>query len=344
MAFLKNTWYMAAWGDEVTREPMARTLLGESVLMYRREDGTPVAIHNRCPHRHAPLNQGKLIGDEIQCPYHGLRFNSTGACTNNPHGQHKIPPAMCVPAYTLAERDSILWIWMGAGSPDESLIPDFSVLTRPEHRTIRRLMTVDADYRLIADNILDLTHIVYVHKGIGGQQFLESESSATEQVGQQVWCRRRNEAITAAPAFRAVEPGYNTVKVDKHQNIRWDPPSNMLLEILHHESGNPRNLRTTNYGGNLLTPETEARTHYFWSVTRDYATENEALDEVIGSALRDAFVNEDKPIIEAQQAMMNLSGGNLPQPVLIETDAAAMRARRVLDTLMQSERSNATAH
>lgn len=343
MAFLENTWYMAGWAEEVTQTPMARTLLGESVLMYRRENGEAVAMQNRCPHRHAPLHLGQRVGDEIECPYHGLRLDATGACTDNPHGRHVIPPAMRIKAYPLVELYSVLWIWMGDAPPDTALIPDFSVFTRDGHRTVRRSMMVEADYRLIADNVLDLTHIVFVHKGIGGQAFLQNESNETQQLGQQVWCRRRNVGITAAPAYRAVEPGYNDVKVDKQQNIRWDVPSNLLLHIQHHETGQPERLLTNNYGGNLLTPETETRTHYFWSVTRDYALDNERLDVLLEKAVEDAFAGEDKPIIEAQQRMMNLAGDRLPPTVLIETDSAAVRARRLLEGLIQAEQGQSAA-
>lgn len=338
MAFLKNAWYAAAWAEEVGREMLARTLLGESVLMYRRLDGRAVAIGNRCPHRHAPLNEGKLIGDEVQCPYHGLKFDCSGACTENPHGKRFIPVTMAVKSYPLVERHSVLWIWMGDAPADEALIPDFEVLANTSaHRTVRGHMMVEADYRLVADNLLDLTHIVYVHKGLGGLAFLENESSETEQRGNQVWSRRRNQGITAAAAYRAAEPGYEKVKVDKFQNMRWDPPSNLLLEIVHHETGKPESLRTVNHGGNLLTPETLSRTHYFWSITRDFALDNAALDGIMGKTVHDAFVGEDKPIVEAQQRMMNLSGEQIPSPVLLETDAAAARARRVLDKLIVAE-------
>ena len=345
MAFLKNAWYVAAWAEEVDRTPMARTLLGESVLMYRREDGQAVAMGNRCPHRHAPLCDGRLVGDAIECPYHGLKFDTSGTCVDNPHGRHLIVPAMRVDSYTLVERYGALWIWMGDAAPDESLIPDFGVLNDVAHyRTVRRHMMVEADYRLVADNVLDLTHIVYVHKGIGGLGFLENESNETQQVGNQVWCRRRNEGIKAAPAYRAVVPDYNHILVDKQQNIRWDPPANLLLEIVHHETQKPDSLRTVNYGGNLLTPETEGRTHYFWSVSRGYALDNEALDAAMEKGVNDAFAGEDKPIIEAQQRMMNLHGDQTPAPVLLETDVAAMRARRVLEGLIATEAKSTAAH
>jgi vanillate O-demethylase monooxygenase subunit len=128
--FLKNCWYVAAWAKDVGRELLGRTYLSESVCLYRKEDGTPVAIGDRCPHRFAPLHLGQLKGDVVECPYHGLQFDCSGKCSHNPHGDGKIPAAAKVRQYTLAERHSLLWIWMGDPErADAALIPDYSFLT-----------------------------------------------------------------------------------------------------------------------------------------------------------------------------------------------------------------------
>ena len=90
--YLKNTWYVATWADEVGRQPLRRKLLDQDLAIFRKQDGQPVAIGNRCPHRFAPLSMGKLIGDCIECPYHGLQFDGSGNCVVNPHGNKAIPP------------------------------------------------------------------------------------------------------------------------------------------------------------------------------------------------------------------------------------------------------------
>jgi phenylpropionate dioxygenase-like ring-hydroxylating dioxygenase large terminal subunit len=123
--FLRNCWYIAAESREVGRAPLGRILLKEPVVLYRREDGTPVALEDRCCHRRAPLHKGKLIGDRIQCGYHGFTFDTSGACVAIP-GQDKVPPTVGVRSYPVAERHRYLWIWMGEKEKaDPALIPDF---------------------------------------------------------------------------------------------------------------------------------------------------------------------------------------------------------------------------
>jgi phenylpropionate dioxygenase-like ring-hydroxylating dioxygenase large terminal subunit len=78
--FLRNYWYVAAYDHEIGRRPLGRIILGEPIVFYRLEDGTPVALEDRCAHRHLPLSMGTLVGDTLQCHYHGLRYDKTGTC------------------------------------------------------------------------------------------------------------------------------------------------------------------------------------------------------------------------------------------------------------------------
>src|SRR2546423_7561339 len=122
--FLRNSWYVAARSAEVARKPLARILLNEPVALYRKEDGTPVALEDRCCHRQLPLSMGKLEGDDLRCGYHGLKFAPSGQCIEIP-GQASIPPQARVRAYPLVERYRWLWIWMGAPErADPKLIPN----------------------------------------------------------------------------------------------------------------------------------------------------------------------------------------------------------------------------
>ena len=135
--FLKNAWYAAAWSYEVKKELFERTIIGESILFYRKENNQAVAINNTCPHRYSPLHMGVLMGDVVECAYHGLRYDSSGRCVHNPHGDGKIPEKMCTRAYPLEETHNMLWIWMGDPAlADPATIPDFSCHTDPNYPSV----------------------------------------------------------------------------------------------------------------------------------------------------------------------------------------------------------------
>src|SRR6478735_5932518 len=158
--YLRNAWYVAAWADDLAEgQLIGRTVLKEPIVLYRTNDGTVAALQDRCSHRFAPLHMGKIMrGDRIQCPYHGLEFDSSGACVLNPHGAKNIPSRAGVRGFPVLEKHKAIWIWMGEKPPDVSKVPDFGVLDNvPELYTTKRdKMTIRANYELIIDNLLDL--------------------------------------------------------------------------------------------------------------------------------------------------------------------------------------------
>ena len=177
--YLRNAWYVAAWSDNLADgQLLSRTILKEPIVLFRKSDGHIAALQDRCPHRFAPLHMGKIVGgDRVQCPYHGLEFDSSGACVLNPHGTKNIPPRARVRSYPVTEKHKAIWIWMGEQPPDLAKVPDFSVLDNvPEmHATKRDRITIRANYELIIDNLLDLSHTSYLHDGILGN----SDTTAT---------------------------------------------------------------------------------------------------------------------------------------------------------------------
>src|SRR5688572_13476764 len=107
----RNCWYIAAWSHEVGRSIFARTIFGERIAMFRTQAGGVAALAGVCPHRLFPFEHGALVGDAVQCGYHGLQFDSTGACIAAP-GQAE-PPKGRVRTYPVVERWKWVWIWMG---------------------------------------------------------------------------------------------------------------------------------------------------------------------------------------------------------------------------------------
>ena len=129
--FLKNTWYVAARTDEVEEAPSAHTILGDDVVLFRQEDGRPVALEDACPHKKLPLSMGRRKGNHIECGYHGMVLDGAGQCVHIP-SQTTIPKKARVRAYPLAEKLGFVWIWMGdATLADESLILDIDDFDDP---------------------------------------------------------------------------------------------------------------------------------------------------------------------------------------------------------------------
>jgi len=341
MKFLRNTWYVAAWDNEI--EPGAlfqRVLLNEPVLMFRDEAGKVQAISDRCPHRFAPLHMGKLLGNAVQCPYHGLEFNGQGRCTHNPHGDGAIPRAAVVKTYPVVEKYSLIWIWMGdLDRADEGCIPDFSSLD-PEHFYVgKRYLHVQANYVLETDNIMDLSHIQYVHPGTLGSSEVSQSKTSVEQQGDSVWSYRevRNE-IMPDFLYEAMNIPKGT-RVDRWIDVRWDAPANMMLFAGAVPTGRPREEGVNNPLPHLFTPETDTTTHYWFAFSLPKAMGDMAagIVEQQVASIEVPFRTEDLPMLQAQQNMMGESEFWDLKPVLLVGDAGAVRARRVLDGLIAEE-------
>jgi len=341
MTYLRNAWYVAGFDDELRPgELLARTYLGENVVLFRASDGTPRALQDRCPHRFAPLSAGKLVGDAIQCGYHGLTFDAGGACVRNPHGP--APKAACVKPYALRERHRLLWIWMSdAASADETMIPDFgAVAAAPEDACFRGYLPTACDTMLLVDNILDLSHVDYLHPSTLGSGAISRTKATVEDLAERSlkvsWI---SSGDLAPPAFdrELREQGRPT---DQWTEVTWTAPSNMLLSVGATLQGEARNQGISTLNLHLGTPERPGHTHYWYWSTRDFAVSAEA-NAFIRPMVENVFRGEDKPMLEAQQSRMGDADFWSLKPVLLTLDAGAVRARRKLAALIEAERSKA---
>lgn len=337
MKFIRNTWYVAAWGDEVGRALLPRTLLEEPVVLYRRTDGRPVAMQDRCPHRFAPLHMGQLDGDVVECPYHGLRFDGTGACVLNPHGEGRIPGAARVGTYAVEERYGVVWIWMGRSEDaDASKIPSFGHLVDPSLRTVKGSTHIKANYQLVADNLLDLTHTQFLHARTQKTPDFLVVPHEVVQEGSTVHSRRWMANTRGAKSFMRNFPDPE-MPVDQWTRARWDPPGLCRLDTGVTPTGRPETEGIRRNGSHLLTPETETSTHYFFANTRNYRQDDAAADADIREWQRVGFEEEDKPMLEAVQARMGTTDLMALKPILLSPDGAAMRARRIMQRLAAQE-------
>lgn len=339
--FLRNAWYVAAWSSEIGRHLLERTLLEEPICLYRKENGDAVAIGNVCPHRLASLSMGKLIGDVVQCGYHGLRYDATGACVLNPHDDGKIPPKMCVSSYPLVERHKMIWLWMGdPQKADPATIPDFSCHTDESLSMVGGMFEIKANYELISDNLLDLAHGEFVHEGILSSEAITRSKLQTIQNGTTVYANRWCPDGAAAPAWAAAFDGYEK-PVDHWLYMRWDAPAHMLLDVGVCPVGGTRADGVWTYGTDIITPKDEFNSYYFWTATRGYKVGDPGADEFWRQAIKAAFEGQDEPMIEAQQRNLGRRTIEEAQSIMISSDAAAMRARRVLAKLIASEAEGA---
>ena len=339
--FMRNAWYVVAWSAEVKRSLFARVVCGEPIVLFRKQDGTVAALSDRCPHRFAPLHRGSLLdNDVIQCAYHGLEYGTSGQCVRNPNGNGVVPKAAVLRKYPVVERYSLIWLWWGTPEEvDEALIPNFGCLVDPQYRTVGGVIQMAAHYELIADNLMDLSHVGFLHAGILGSEAIPRGKHKVRQDGNTVHSNRWCPDGIAPPAWGAMFDNY-TKPVDHWLDMRWNAPAHMLLDVGITPTGRPRSEGIAAWGTDILTPESDTSTHYFWAISRNWALGDPNVDETWRKAIDIAFGHQDKPMIEAVQQMMGSTAFEELAPVLLDVDAGAMLPRRLLTRFIAEERKD----
>jgi phenylpropionate dioxygenase-like ring-hydroxylating dioxygenase large terminal subunit len=333
--FLRNHWYIAAMAHEVGRQPLARWLLNEPVVMYRTEAGRAIALLDICPHRSYALSKGELTGDNLRCNYHGLVFGPEGQCVKIP-GQVNIPPRCKVRAFPLIERWQWLWIWMGDPAlADEALLPDMHWNDAPGWTTTGGYFELKCHYQLLVDNLMDLSHEATVHPGTIGNAAVAETPCKTEVNNTHVRTVRFIENCQPPPLFVKLR-GF-AENIDRTQDINFYPPSHIVIKskAVPHGSDPERTNMALEYRVlNGITPATDRTTHHFWAVPRSFAHE-----EAITKAFHDGSVKtfmEDIGVLEGQQARIDHQGGN-PKWIDVNADSGAVAARRIVQRLMSAE-------
>jgi vanillate O-demethylase monooxygenase subunit len=335
MQFLQNTWYAAALSDEIAcDELLSRSIIGEPVVLFRREEGAPIAMVDRCPHRFAPLSRGRLVGGFVRCGYHGLEFDTDGSCAKNPYGP--CLDTIRVNVYPIVERYGLVWIWPGEPDrADPAKIPDLSVLFSEGRRT--RFQHYGADYRtdILVDNLLDLTHVVYLHPsyvpGAADRDRYPGQMTVSELGGGVVIeTVERHQKLLSGPGDDNLTDILTVTK--------WYPGNVMPFEIEFVASGNDFGSGPKTRFTHVCTPATASTTHYFFSVTRE-STEDEAGDDTAADEQRRVVIEEDSPMLAAIDERMHGRPLIEMKPVMLPTDKGALRVRRVLDRLLQLERT-----
>lgn len=340
MNYLRNGWYCAGFSDDLQEKPRAMTVLEEPIVLYRRSDGRAVALQDRCPHRFAPLSLGKVCGDNIQCAYHGLQFGADGKCKVNPHGDHTIPKAAHVKQYPLVERDTLLWIWMGdpALAHPENVLNLQEFFNSPHHPLVRGHYTIDAHYELVTDNLMDLSHGLFLHGGslTNGEQEAANFRFNMKQVGDDVIACHGRLGVAPAPFFKKAW-GDRPAKVNHRSDMHWSAPSNLRHDVGITEPGQEPEEGIYLHVVHLLTPISDRKTIYHWVAARNFALRDDAASQALHKAINYAFTEEDSPMIAALQQRMGTIDLLSLKPVLLPGDTAGMRARRITEQLRQRE-------
>ncbi len=342
--FLRNAWYIVAVDDEVSTKPLSRKIMGEDIVLWRKSDGSVAAIEDRCCHRHLPLSMGTVSGDNIRCGYHGYLFDGAGSVIEIP-GQAHIPEKARVKSYPVIERWQWVWVWMGdPAQADSAKIPAAFWADHPQWKLSKNLpVRLKCNYHLICDNVLDVTHLTYVHPTtIGAMSLVEFEPVVKEaENGLRVerWITDR----PPSPAYKAA--GGFTGNVDRFACIEYRVPNFCVNYSNHYEAGyggwdkdlsrSPRKIEVIALS--VPTPETETTCHYFFAFARNFGFDDPAIEDLFSRGMVKVF-EEDFAILEAQQARM--SGYPDVNQVDSRNDVGVVRARRMLQKRIEEERKS----
>ncbi|WP_019528253.1 aromatic ring-hydroxylating dioxygenase subunit alpha [Dasania marina] len=311
--FVYDAWYVAGWDYEFGNEkPEQRLILEQPIVLYRKSNGKLVALTDRCVHRQAPLSMGRIEGDSIRCMYHGLRFSAQGKCVEIP-GQSLIPEKACVNRYPVVERGSWVWVWMGdPEEADPALIPPVRGFDDPEWVLRSGQLDYHAPYHLINDNLLDLSHLAYVHaNSFGATAGWSSRPPKTSLVDRGVRVDRWIEGAPPVPPLPSLSQ-YDSV--DLWVSYEFYVPGVFIMYTAMYKPGSaelfdhdePQGERLfSNFTCQAVTPvkENYSCTFFSWGPGSEFGGE-EIAEQMIAVA-KMAF-KEDKVIIEAQAKNISL--------------------------------------
>jgi vanillate O-demethylase monooxygenase subunit len=343
----RNAWYVACMPSEIDEKPLGRTVCGERIVFFRGPEGRVAAVEDWCPHRGAPLSLGRVIEGRLVCGYHGLEMGCDGKPIAMPGQRVRGFPA--VRTFPVVERHGFVWVWAGdAAYADEARIHHLPWAESPEWAYGGGLYHVACDYRLMIDNLMDLTHETYVHATSIGQKEIDEAVPKTTTEGDEVVTSRFMENVMAPPFWRMALRGNHLaddVPVDRWQICRFTPPSHVMIEVgvAHAGKGgyhaDPAH-KVSSVVVDFITPETDTSIWYFWGMARNFNPGDKALTASIREGQGKIFA-EDLEMLESQQRNLLLH----PERSLLKLniDAGGVHSRRVLERIVAAEQATVTA-
>lgn len=341
--FLRNVWYVAAWSSDVSDELQQIRLLSEKVCMFRSESGAVIALEDACPHRKLPLSNGRIKGETIECGYHGLTFDCTGQCVAAP-GKGDIPPTAKVRSYPAHEKYGLVWLWMG-----DTALADTNDIFEIEHYDdptwgINRgaSMDVKCNYLLITDNLLDPTHVAWVHQSSFAQAAAKDAPLSITKKDDGVVVHRWMLDVEPAPFYKKIVEFEGHCDRLQHYEVRY--PSHALIKAVFTPAGTggpdgPLHDQTFVMDSyNFMTPISETETRYFWFQLRNIRPDDQDLSEMMSIDVCHAF-EEDRVILEAVQ--IGLTEKTSPN-IDLSIDGGQLGFRRQLRGMIAKEQQAST--
>lgn len=340
--FVRNEWYVAANSEEVGRTLLGRQILGIGVLLYRKEDGTAVAMRNRCPHRSFPLSHGQLVGDTVECGYHGVRFGADGRCVEVP-AQDIVPSSLKTPSYPLVERAPWLWIWMGDPAlADPSDIPDHHWLSAPDYASFSGYMHCRTNYVRLHENVLDLTHFPYLHgEALGDREYIMAPFKVRVEDESVVITRRlENQPVNAAYAQAIGNAGH---RCNRTAESWFKTPGLHIAHATIDDIDGGVGGRTAFHFKivHCFTPETPHSTHYFYGTARDSAIDDEAMTAAMEKATRATFTEDEVALEQVERSWIEEDVADY-QELNLRGDLAGLHMRRIIANRAAREREKAS--
>jgi vanillate O-demethylase monooxygenase subunit len=340
--YLNNAWYCVGWEHDLDK-PKGLKILGKPLMILRQQDGDIVALDGACPHRFAPLHKGFFKDDIVQCPYHGLEFNTDGKCVHNPHSDH-IPPAAELRSYPTQVRNNAIWVWMGDPEKvsDELLPPEMDWATSDKFAIGYGYTHVRANYMLTVDNLLDLSHAAYIHtESFGAPQpphgwknNVHCDYIIEDKV---VHSQYHHGEMDTLELFKPLFPQERCVQ---HSFMTLHLPSNLTFDITISEPGAEDRHSGLNIPSfHFVTPEDEKTAHYFYAFGRDALIDVPEATEGIMAGINKAFIEEDEPMIKDIQEIMGTTDLLSLKPAVLINDKSNMAARRKLEKMIAEEQS-----
>lgn len=335
--FLQNAWYVAALSDSIGQELTALKLLGSNVVVYRTKTGQPVVLEDACPHRKLPLSMGRLIDDHVECGYHGLCFDASGQCIKAPT-QDRIPPTAVVKSYSAIDKYGLLWVWMGETKADESLLLSIDNIENPAwHITGGDFLDCQCNYLYLADNLLDPSHVAWVHKDSFAAKGTEDTPLEMSENESGLTVSRWINNCDAPPFYEPLLKFSGKCDRLQHYEVRF--PSIAINKSVYCPAGsggpdwrpNEKCYEMISY--NFLTPIDENNTRYFWLQQRNTDPKDEAITKSISKGAKQAFL-EDKEILEAVHRGITETK---TRPINLALDAGALRFRTLLQQGIETE-------